>query len=143
MSSGDPEAHSPSDPYDTSPADAGSLGQATDKETNQWALMLHLSQFAGFIVPVAGFVAPIIIWQLKKNDLPGLDIHGRIVTIWMLSELVYAVVLFLMMLTIILIPVVWIAGMVLGVVGVVYPILGAIKANDGIVWKYPGSISFF
>jgi uncharacterized protein len=29
------------------------------------------------------------------------------------------------------------------VVAIVFPIIGAIKANDGEVWKYPLSIPFF
>ena len=31
----------------------------------------------------------------------------------------------------------------LGVLCVVFPIIGAIKANDGIAWPYPGSYRFF
>ncbi|MEZ6095926.1 MAG: DUF4870 domain-containing protein [Pirellulaceae bacterium] len=30
----------------------------------------------------------------------------------------------------------------LAIAAVVLPIIGAIKANDGIAWKYPGTISF-
>lgn len=30
----------------------------------------------------------------------------------------------------------------LGVIGIIFPIIGGIKANNGEVWKYPLSISF-
>jgi uncharacterized Tic20 family protein len=33
-----------------------------DQQTRQWAMFLHLSQFAGYIIPLAGLVVPIIIW---------------------------------------------------------------------------------
>jgi uncharacterized Tic20 family protein len=36
------------------------------------------------------------------------------------------------------IPLLW----ALLVVGIIFPIIGGIKANDGVLWKYPLSISF-
>ncbi|MEZ6095927.1 MAG: DUF4870 domain-containing protein [Pirellulaceae bacterium] len=48
-------------------------------ESNKWALILHLSVFAGYAVPMVGLIAPLIIWQMKKDEVPGLDAHGRIV----------------------------------------------------------------
>jgi len=42
-------------------------------------MFLHFSLLAGYVVPIAGLIAPIIIWQLKKNELPGLDEHGKVV----------------------------------------------------------------
>ena len=42
-----------------------------------WTVGLHLSQFAGYAVPLAGFVVPIVIWQVVKEDHPEIDEHGR------------------------------------------------------------------
>ena len=39
----------------------------------QWGLFLHLSLLAGFLVPLGGLVVPIVIWQMKKQEIPGLD----------------------------------------------------------------------
>ena len=41
---------------------------AMERETRQWALLQHLSMLAGYAVPLAGLVAPIVIWQIKKNE---------------------------------------------------------------------------
>ena len=109
-----------------------------DSSAKQWAVILHLSQFAGFVVPFAGLVAPILIWQLKKDEVPGLDAHGKIIANWMISAFIYGIVCGL--LTIILIGLLGL--MVLGVMALAYPIIGAIKANDGVAWKYPLSIQF-
>src|SRR5262249_2068431 len=62
------------------------------RQTNQWAFILHLSLLAGYLLPFAGLVLPIIIWQLKKGDLPGIDAHGKIVVNWIISAGIYAVV---------------------------------------------------
>jgi uncharacterized Tic20 family protein len=111
-----------------------SLGQ----QTRQWAFFLHISQLAGFVVPLAGLIAPIVIWQLKKDELPGLDAHGKNVVNWIISEIIYLMVSVLLVFVVIGIPLL----IALGVCGIVFPILGAIKANNGEVWKYPLAITF-
>lgn len=110
-----------------------------DSSARQWAVILHLSQFAVYIVPLAGLLAPILIWQLKKDDVPGLDEHGKNIANWMLSAFIYGIVSGL--LTIILIGIVGLIA--IAIMAVVFPIVGAIKANDGVAWKYPLSIAFF
>jgi uncharacterized protein len=110
-----------------------------EKQTRLWAMLLHLSQLASFIVPLAGFVAPILIWQIKQTELPGIDVHGKIVMNWIISELLYGLVGFLLLFVVVGLPLL----IILGVLGIVFPIMGGIKANNGEVWKYPLSIPFF
>jgi uncharacterized protein len=108
------------------------------QQSRQWAMILHFSLLAGLIVPLAGFVAPIIIWQVKKAELPALDIHGKIVLNWLISSLIYAVISLILIVVLIGIPLL----ILLGVLSVVFPIIGGIKANNGEEWKYPLSIRF-
>jgi uncharacterized protein len=49
-------------------------------EQKQIGLFLHLSQFANLIFFPLGIVAPIVIWQMNKDKMPGLDAHGKMVT---------------------------------------------------------------
>jgi uncharacterized Tic20 family protein len=109
-----------------------------EAQTRQWAVFLHLSVFAGYVVPLAGLVVPIVIWQLKKAELPGLDAHGKVVVNWIISSILYAVVSVVLVFVLIGIPML----VALGVLCVVFPIIGAVKANEGQVWKYPLSIPF-
>lgn len=102
-------------------------------DANQWAMLLHFSQLAGFIVPIAGLAAPIIIWQLKKAEFPVLDQHGKIVANWIISELIYAAVCSVLVFMLIGIPLL----AALGILSVVFPLIGGIKANNGEVWRYP------
>jgi len=106
--------------------------------TREWAMYIHFSLLAGYLIPGAGFILPIVLWQIKKDELPGVDTHGRIATNWIISHLIYAVASLFMILIFIGIPML----VVLGVVAVVFPIVGGIKANNGEVWKYPCSIRF-
>jgi uncharacterized protein len=104
----------------------------------QWAMILHFSLIAGFVIPFAGLVAPILIWQLKKEEFPELDAHAKVVINWMISALIYGFVCFLLVFVVIGFPLL----VVLGILCVVFPIIGGIKANDGTLWKYPMSIQF-
>src|SRR5262249_11468845 len=111
---------------------------AAEQQTRQWAMFLHLSLLAGFVVPLAGLVLPIVIWQLKKTELPELDVHGKIVVNWIISMIIYGFVSAILILVLIGIPLL----IAVGIVGIVFPIIGGIKANNGEVWKYPLSIPF-
>lgn len=107
-------------------------------ETRDWALYLHLSQLLGLVLPVIGWLAPVLIWQMKKAELPGLDVHGKLVVNWLISELIYAVVCGLLCFLCIGLPLL----IALCLVGMIYPIIGGIKAQNGEVWPYPGAIRF-
>jgi uncharacterized Tic20 family protein len=109
-----------------------------EQETRQWAMFLHLSILAGFVVPMAGLVVPIIIWQMKKVDLPGIDAHGKNAFNWIISKIIYLVVCVILVLAIIGIPLL----IALFVVAVIFPIVAGVKANQGEVWKYPMAITF-
>jgi len=112
---------------------------AHEQETRRWGLLLHLSVLASYALPIAGVVVPIAIWQLKKDELPKIDVHGKNAINWIISFIIYAAVCG------ILVPVFGIGIpllMALGVAAVVFPIVAGIKANQGEVWKYPMAFSF-
>jgi uncharacterized Tic20 family protein len=116
------------------------LDKAVDNqiEANQWGLWLHFSQLLGYMIPLIGLVAPIIIWQLKKNQYPVIDEHGRNVINWIISALLYAAICLPLTLIFIGIPLL----ILLSLFCLLFPIVGGIKANNGIVWKYPLTINF-
>ncbi len=107
-------------------------------EQKQTGMFLHLSQLLNFVIPFGGIIAPILIWQLKKDEMPTLDAHGKMVANWMISALIYGVVS--SVLAIVLIGFLGLAA--LFVMGVAFPIVGALKANKGELWEYPLTIKF-
>lgn len=136
--------------YQTSKSALLNGQQAAENKPNQveanaqmddktWVIIIHLSQFCGFLIPLAGLVVPIVLWQIKKNESPLIDQHGRIVANWMITAFIAGVVCFLLSFVLIGIPLL----IVLGLLCIVFPIVAAIKANDGVAWPYPGSYRFF
>jgi uncharacterized protein len=104
----------------------------------QWAMFLHFSILLGFIIPIAGLIVPILIWQLKKAEFQEIDAHGKVVVNWIISVIIYGCVCWV--LTLILIGKLLL--FILFALCVVFPIIGGIKANNGENWKYPMSIEF-
>ena len=108
-------------------------------DVNTWGMFIHLSQFCGYLIPLAGLIVPIVLWQIKKGDSEVIDRHGRIVANWIISELIYGAIGFLLCMIVIGVPLLFI----LGVIAIAFPVIGGIKAKSGEVWPYPLSIPFF
>jgi hypothetical protein len=108
-------------------------------DVNMWGMFIHLSQFCGYVIPLAGLIVPIVLWQIKKNESDIIDRHGRIVVNWIITEFIMGIVFVLLCLVVIGIPLL----LMLAVVAIVFPIVGAVKANNGEFWPYPCSIGFF
>ena len=115
----------------------------TERDTRLWGMILHLTVLAGHLVPYAGLVVPVVIWQMKKNDLPGIDTHGKNAVNWIISYIIYSVICFGLFITVVLSIIAIPLWIVLGVLGLIFPIIAGIKANSGEFWKYPLAISFF
>ncbi|MFA7492926.1 MAG: DUF4870 domain-containing protein [Proteiniphilum sp.] len=104
-------------------------------EENTYLMLMHLTQFAGAIVPLAGFIVPILMWTTNKDTNANVDKHGKNILNAMISYAIYAVVLCI---TVIGIPV----AVVLGLLFAVFIVIAAVKANNGEYWKYPFTIQF-
>lgn len=107
-------------------------------EVRRWGTWLHLSALTSIILPGLGALAPVVLWLVKKNEAPGLQVHARNYIDGMVSYLGYglalaALSLFLGPLQFILYP--FLA--VLAVLGVGAPVLAALKARKGESGRYP------
>ena len=107
-------------------------------EEKQMGMFIHISQLASLILPPAGLVIPIVLWQMNKEKMPALDAHGKMIVNWIISSLIYFVISFILMFVVVGIFLI----MAVGLLGIIFPIVGAIKANNGELWEYPLTIKF-
>ena len=107
-------------------------------EQRQMGMWLHLSQLANVILFPVGIIVPIVLWQTQKDKIPGLDAHGKMVDNWMISSVIYAVVSVVLMFVLIG----FLTILAVGIMGIVFPIIGGMKANNGELWEYPLTIKF-
>lgn len=105
-----------------------------------WAMICHLSALAGLIgIPFGNILGPLIIWLIKKDEMPSIDAHGREALNFQLSMTIYGVIAGVLVL--VFIGVLLLA--VLVVVNLVFVIIAGIKANEGELYRYPMTIQFF
>jgi uncharacterized protein len=48
-----------------------------EQQIRTWSMLCHLSAFASLIIPFGNILGPLVVWQLKKNELPQIDPHGK------------------------------------------------------------------
>jgi len=105
-------------------------------EERTLAALTHLSGLSGYIIPLGGVLVPIIIWAVKRDS--------RVISSIAKQALLLNVVVFvliagtvLLWLTILLIPLVIAFWVLLGLAAIALPIVGGIKALDGVYYRYP------
>ncbi|MEM7273791.1 MAG: DUF4870 domain-containing protein [Actinomycetota bacterium] len=120
-------------PYGQSPAAYPPGAIAASSDDRSMATILHVLGL------FTGFVGPLILWLVKKDESPFVDAHGKTALNFQFSMLIYWAVTFIaifLLIGLLLIP-------VLMVIGFVLPIIAALAANKGEMYSYPLSIPFF
>jgi uncharacterized Tic20 family protein len=112
-----------------------------NKDARMWAMFCHLGGLAGFIpmTPIFGsIIAPLIIWQVKKNEFGFVDEHGKEAVNFQISILIYALAAGLLCLAcvgFVLLPAVFVFDLIC-------IIIAAVKSNNGEHYRYPLCIRF-
>jgi len=109
-----------------------------EKAQRQWDMWCHLSALSGLVVPFGNILGPLIIWQMKRDDFPTVNEHGKEALNFQLSVMIYIAVavmgmMFLCFFGMLLLPVV----IGLPIAGAILSIIAGVKANDGGFYRYP------
>jgi hypothetical protein len=115
-----------------------------EKDARMWNMLCHLSALAVCIgIPFGNILGPLIVWQIKKNEFPSVDIHGKAALNFQITVTLAAIVTFMagfvlhfFCIGFLLFPVV---GLIV-LAGLVFAIIAGIKANNGEDFKYPWSL---
>ena len=96
-------------------------------------ILCHISAIIG-----VGFVLPFVVWLVKKNEPDLVAAHAKETLNFHLSWLLYAILC---------VPLTWVLVgipllIALGIAAIVLAILGAVKASDGVLYRYPITIRF-
>lgn len=123
------------------PAPAG----APDAQERQWAMFAHLSAIVGGLLTsntiggIGCVLGPLIIWQVKKDTMPFVVDQAK-------EALNFNITVALAMLVLVLLGLgtfglgFIVTGplmLILGVAALVFIVIAAIKANEGIAYRYP------
>jgi len=123
----------------TSSPDGPALNAAeVPSEARTWGMLCHLTALSGYIGVGFGFLlGPLIVWLLKKNEMPFVDDQGKESLNFQITMLIAFVVLSVLS----IIPFVFCVTIPLLVAfliaNLVFIIMASLKANDGTVYRYP------
>jgi uncharacterized Tic20 family protein len=132
-----------------------------DQNVRTWSMLCHLSALAGLFWWPGSVLGPLIVWQIKKNELPEIDPHGKEALNFQLTILIIYFIARIILLSILgaaafglgLLwgsPLAFFGGgfgilSILGIinlVAIILAVIAGIKANNGESYKYPFSIRF-
>jgi len=104
------------------------------KDARLWGMLCHLGALAGFIgIPFGHIIGPLVFWLIKRNDFTFVDDQGK-------QSLNFQITLTILAIISVPLCLVFIGYLLLAAIfvcGVVYCVIGAIKANDGYAYRYP------
>ena len=122
----------------TDPGNSETVAQIP-RDVRNIAVLCHLSAFAGAVFPVFGnILGPLVVWLLRRKDSHFIDFHGRQSINFQISLTIYLIVSAVLIVVksgLLLLPVVF-------VFGVTMVIIAAVRANEGIEYRYPLAIPF-
>jgi uncharacterized protein len=113
------------------------IRELSETERN-WAMLCHLSAFAGYFFPFGGIIGPLICWLTRKDESQWVDQNGKQSMNFQLSITLYMVLAIPLCFILIGIPIV----IFLGFLEVICIIIASVKASKGEEFKYPISIPF-
>jgi uncharacterized Tic20 family protein len=105
----------------------------SEDEERQWAMFAHIGTFSSMFVPLGNIIAPIVIWQLKKNESPFVVEQAKESLNFQITLMIYAVISFLLVFIVIGFFLIF----ALVIFGLIIVIVAGVKANDGEHYRYP------
>ncbi|MEN1926952.1 DUF4870 domain-containing protein [Luteimonas sp. MJ146] len=113
-------------------------------EERQWAMFAHLSALLGLVTGGLGcFLGPLVIWLVKRETMPFVDDQGKEALNFNITVFGVSVILMIIgtILMVILIGFLfYLMVFAIGVFWLVITIIAAIKANEGVRYRYPFAI---
>ena len=103
------------------------------KEDRKLLAATHLSQLLDLVTGIGGFLIPLIIWIVKRDEVLHLDSQAREILNFRISMFIYI----LLCIPLLLLGVGFIGLLIISIFYLVFPILNAIRANNGDEPRYP------
>lgn len=104
-----------------------------------WAMLCHLTALAQYIgIPFGHIIGPLIIWLVKKDQMPEVDAHGKESLNFQISMSIYAAVSAILIFVVIGIFLL----IAIGILDLIFIIIASVKAYNGEFYRYPLTIRF-
>lgn len=108
------------------------------RDARMWAMICHLAGLAGFAIPIiiSNIIAPLVVWQIKKEDDHFIDENGKEALNFQISVSIYELVCIPLIFACVGIPLL----IAVAIFDLVCIIIAAVKSNNGEYYRYPFTI---
>jgi uncharacterized Tic20 family protein len=119
----------PPPPHDEAPASV-----VPSAEERQWAMFAHLSALLGLVTAGwACFLGPLVIWLVKKDTMPFVADQAKEALNFNITVMIAGAICWILVFVLIGFVLLW----ALAIVWIVFTIMAAVKANEGVTYRYP------
>jgi uncharacterized Tic20 family protein len=102
-------------------------------------MLCHLSALAGLLIPSLGhLLGPLVVWLVKKDELPQVDVEGKESLNFQISMTIYMLISSALIWVLIGIPML----VIVALTDIVLTLIAATKASQGVMYRYPLTIRF-
>jgi uncharacterized Tic20 family protein len=130
--------------------------ESRESQVRTWSMLVHLGALACLLFPAGLVLGPLILWQIKKNELPEIDKHGKEAVNFQLTVFILNIVIGIILIGTFGFGFFWRSpfffmgggfglGMLLWLVNlaaIILAVIAGIRANNGEFYRYPFSIKF-
>jgi uncharacterized Tic20 family protein len=118
---------------------ATAVAPASGLSVNNWMMLCHLSALAGLLIPSLGhLLGPLVVWLVKKDELPQVDVEGKESLNFQISMTIYMLISSALIWVLIGIPML----VIVALTDIVLTLIAATKASQGVMYRYPLTIRF-
>lgn len=127
-----------------------------EQNVRTWSMLTHLAALAVFIFPPGLVLGPLLVWQIKKNELPEIDPHGKDAVNFQLTVIILNILFVIIFFGTIGAAFFWrsplamfVPGFGLGMIiwainlaAIILAVVAGLRANNGEKFRYPFAIRF-
>lgn len=108
-------------------------GGTPSRDERQWAMIAHLSAMFMYCSGIGGFIAPLVIWLMKRDEMPFVRDQARETLnfqITILLALLCGGILMWVLIGFVLVPLTLLFHFVV-------TIIASVRASEGVAYRYP------
>ncbi len=108
------------------------------RDEKNWAVFTHLAALAGFVIPFGNIIGPLVVWMIKKDEMPFVDHQGKEALNFQITFSIAMTISLILMIIIIG----FVTSLVLGIVWLVLVVKAGLSVSEGKVYHYPFTVRF-
>lgn len=103
------------------------------QDERTWGMLAHLAALTGVVIPFGNVIAPLVIWLVKRDSSAFIADQAKEALNFNITVLIGAAISFVLMLVFIG----FLLLFALGIAWLVLTIVAGLKANEGVMYRYP------